>query len=170
MFLVVPTHQDFSAMMHTSMQCSDTARNKSMETGRCTIRGLLQHFLLLAVGRLCHVQVAQPGNPSSESALLRCLSQLNNDVLEAYLLPRLVEQGSSAAVALSCSQLRRLCQLSTQHLHLSKQLQDADNPCHDAKLARQLMAAFPSCTSLDFSWASSSLANVSRSITPLLAG
>jgi hypothetical protein len=116
------------------------------------------------------VLVAQPGNPAGESALMRCLSQLNDDVLTSYLLPKLVEQGSAGAVALSCSQLRRLCQLSTQHLDLSKQLQDGDNPCQDVKLARQLVAAFPNCTLLDFAWASSSVVRVSRSITPLLAG
>jgi hypothetical protein len=118
------------------------------------------------------VQVAQPGNPAGESALLRCLSQLNDDVLTAYLLPKVVEQESAGAVALTCSQLRRLCELSTHHLKLSraKQLQDADNPCHSAKLARQLVAAFPNCTSLHFSWASNSLVNVYRSISQLLAG
>ena len=116
------------------------------------------------------LQVAAPGNPAGESALLRCLYQLNDDVLTAFLVPKLVEQGSAGAVALSCSQLRRLCHLSTQHLDLSKQLQDGDNPCHDPNLARQLVAAFPTCTSLEFAWASDSLVNVYHSITPLLAG
>jgi hypothetical protein len=66
------------------------------------------------------VQVAQPGNPAGESALLRCLSQLNDDVLEAYLLPKLIEQESVGAAALTCSQLRRLCQHSIQHLNMFK--------------------------------------------------
>ena len=124
----------------------------------------------LLPGLICaSMQAAQQSNPAGESALLCCLSQLNDDVLTAYLLPMLVEQGSAGAVALTCSQLRRLCQLSTQHLDLSKQLQDADNPCHDAKLARQLVAAFPNCTSLAFAWATDSLLNVYRSVTPLLA-
>jgi hypothetical protein len=105
-----------------------------------------------------------------QSHLLRCLSQLNDDVLAAYLLPKLVQQRSARAVALSCSHMRRLCQHNTQHLDLTKQLQDACNPCHSPELARQLVAAFPNCTSLDFAWASSSMADVYRSISQLLAG
>jgi hypothetical protein len=98
---------------------------------------------------------------------VRCLSQLNDDVLTAYLLPKLVEQGCKCAVALTCSQLRRLCQLSTQHLDLSKQLQD--NPCHDPEIAQQLVARFPHCTSLDFAWANSSTADAYSGLSPLLA-
>jgi hypothetical protein len=105
-----------------------------------------------------------------QSPLLRCLSQLNDDVLTAHLLPKLVEQGSAGAVFCSCSQFRRLIQACIQHLDLTKQLKDADNPCHSPELARQLVAAFPNCTSLDFAWSSSSMANVYRSISPLLAG
>jgi hypothetical protein len=105
-----------------------------------------------------------------QSPLLCCLSQLNDDVLSAHLLPKLVEQGSAGAVVLACSQLRRLLQPSIQHLDLTKQLRDADNPCHSPELARQLLAAFPHCTSLDFAWTGSSMVDVYRSISPLLAG
>jgi hypothetical protein len=105
-----------------------------------------------------------------QSHLLRCLSQLNNDVLASYLLPKLVQQGSARAVALSSSHMRRLCQHNTQHLDLSKQLQGGYSPCHNPELARQLVAAFPNCTSLDFAWASSSMADVYRNIGQLLAG
>jgi hypothetical protein len=88
------------------------------------------------------------GSASYEiSLLLRCISKLNDEVLSTYLLPKLVEQGSAAAVALTCSQLRKLCQVSTQHLDLSQQLQQ-DDPCHNPKLAKQLVTAFPNCTSL----------------------
>jgi hypothetical protein len=110
------------------------------------------------------------GDGGQQSPLLRCLSQLNDDVLTAHLLPKLVEQGSAGAVVLTCSQLRRLLQLGVQHLDLTKQLQDADNPCHSPELARQFIAAFPNCTSLGFAWASSSMVNVYRSISPLLSG
>ena len=105
---------------------------------------------------------------SQQSPLLRCLAQLNDDVLTAHLLPKLVEQGSAGAVVLACSQLRRLLQPSIQHLDLTKQLQE--DPCHSPVLARQLLAAFPNCTSLNFAWASSSMPNIYRSISPLLAG
>jgi hypothetical protein len=50
------------------------------------------------------------GSPGTQSsALLDCLSQLNSDVWAQVLLPKLVEQGSAAAVSLTCSQLRDLC-------------------------------------------------------------
>jgi hypothetical protein len=91
-------------------------------------------------------------------------------VLTAHLLPKLVEQGSAGAVVLTCSQLRKLLQRGVQHLDLSKQPPDAGTPCHSPEIARQLVAAFPNCTSLNFAWASSSMVNVYRSISPLLAG
>ena len=116
---------------------------------------------------------AVDAEPAAESALLRCLSQLNfqlNDVFAVHLLPKLVEQGSAGAVRLTCSQLRALLQPSIQHLNLTKQLEDEDNPLHSLKVARQLTAAFPNCTHLKFAWSSSSLVNVYRNISPLLAG
>jgi hypothetical protein len=121
------------------------------------------------------LSVLQAGPAAAEPAgqqspLLRCLSQLNDDVLTAHLLPQLVEQGSAGAVFCTCSQLRRLIQPCIQHVDLTKQLQDADNPCHSQGLARQLVAAFPNCTSLDFAWASKNMAKVQRSISTLLEG
>lgn len=95
---------------------------------------------------------------------------LNDDVLAACLLPKLVEQGIAGSVALTCSQLRKLCQHGTRHLNLTKQLQDCDNAFRSAKLARQLVAAFPNCTSLAFAWDISSLVNVHHSIGLLLDG
>lgn len=129
--------------------------------------------LLVCSCCICSLQAvpeaaAEPA--SQQSPLLRCLSQLNDDVLTAHLLPKLSELGSAGAVVLTCSQLRRLLQPGIQHLDLARQLQDADNPCHSPVLARQLLAAFPNCTSLNFAWASSSMPNVYRSISPLLAG
>jgi hypothetical protein len=102
-------------------------------------------------------------------SLLQCISNLNVEVLTTYLLPKLVQQGSAAAVALTCTQLRSLCQFSIQHLDLSQQLQQ-DNPCHDPKLARQLVAAFPNCTSLYLTWGRSSVVGAYSGIHPLLAG
>jgi hypothetical protein len=104
-----------------------------------------------------------------QSPLLRCLPQLNDDVFASYLLPKLIEQGSVGAMALTCSQLRRLCQSSTQHLDLSAQpLQDS--PCDNPALAQQLIAAFPHCTSLKVAWDSSSLDGVQCHISMLLEG
>jgi hypothetical protein len=100
---------------------------------------------------------------------LQCITLLNDDVLTAYLLPKLVEQGTAGAVAATCSQLRKLCQRSAHHLNLAKQLQDVDNPCHSPQLANQLVEAFPNCTSLECAWDSNSLVDVYRSIR-LLAG
>ncbi len=91
-------------------------------------------------------------------------------MLTAYLLPKLVEQGSAGAVALTCSTLCELCQLGTLHLDLSKQLPAAENPCLSAKMVRQLVAAFPNCTSLAFAWDANKLVNVPGSIRLLLAG
>jgi hypothetical protein len=104
------------------------------------------------------------------SPFLRCVTLLNDDVLTSYLLPKLVEQGSAGAVTLTCSQLRKLCQRSVQHLNLTKQLQGADNPCRTPVLADRLGSTFPNCSSLECAWDSSSLADVYRSIRMMLAG
>lgn len=110
------------------------------------------------------------GSASYEvSLLLRCISMLNDEVLSTYLLPKLVEQGSAAAVPLSCTHLRKLCQNSTHHLELPRKLQQ-DNPLHEAPLARQLVTAFPNCTSLYFAWGNSSMVGAYSEIHPLLAG
>jgi hypothetical protein len=90
--------------------------------------------------------------------------------LTAHLLPKLIEQGSAGAVRLTCSQLHSLLQPSIQHLNLTKGQQDADHPFHSLKVAKQIAAAFPNCTNLEFAWSSSSMVNVYRSISQLLAG
>jgi hypothetical protein len=115
-------------------------------------------------------QAAAAEPMGQQSPLLRCLSQLNDDVLTAHLLPKILEQGSASAVFCTCSHLRKLLQPSIQHLDLTKQLQDADNPCHSPGLAMQLGLAFPNSTSLDFAWASKNMAKVQRNIGLLLAG
>lgn len=72
-------------------------------------------------------------------------------------------------MALSCTHLRKLCQNSTHHLELPRKLQQ-DNPLHEAPLARQLVTAFPNCTSLYFAWGNSSMVGTYSGIHPLLAG
>jgi hypothetical protein len=110
-----------------------------------------------------------PPAATEVSPLLCCLSQLNDDVFTSYLLPKLIEQGSAGAVALTCRHLCELCQDSVQHLDLTKQLPHG-NPCLDPELARQLVAAFSSCTSLEVTWQSHSCYDVFVNISTLLAG
>lgn len=76
-------------------------------------------LLVLAVS-VQAATAAAPAKAREGSPLLSCLSQLNDDVFTSYLLPKLIEQGSAGAVALTCSQARRLCQDSIQHLDLTK--------------------------------------------------
>jgi hypothetical protein len=54
---------------------------------------------------LCFVQAApaDAADAAGESSFLRCVTLLNDDVLTAYLLPKLVEQGSAGAVAATCA-------------------------------------------------------------------
>lgn len=106
---------------------------------------------------------------AGESPFLRCITLLNDDVLTSYLLPKLAEQGSAGAVALTCSQLRKLCQRSVHHLNLAKQW-GGDNPCRNPALAERLGTTFPNCNSLECAWDSSSLADVYLSIRMMLAG
>jgi hypothetical protein len=114
--------------------------------------------------------ISAEAGAGQQSHLLRCLSELNDDVLTAHLLPKLTEQGSAGIVFCTCSQLRRLIQPSVQHLKFTKHLQDADNPCFSLKLARHLVATFPNCTSLELAWVGSHMLHVYRNIHLLLAG
>lgn len=127
---------------------------------------------LLTRNSLLHAQ-AVPAAVCRQYPLLSCLSQLNDGVFSSYLLPKLKEQGSAGAVALTCSQLRRLCQSSTHHLDLSAQtlaVAPQDSPCNNPALAQQLIAAFPQCTSLKVTWDSSGVDAVHKHISTLLKG
>jgi hypothetical protein len=114
--------------------------------------------------------ISAAAEASQQSHLLRCLSQLNDGVLTTHLLPKLTEQGSAGAVSCTCSRLRRLIQTSIEHLDLTKHFQDADNPCCSPKLAGQLVAAFPNCTSLELAWVGRHMLHVYRNTSLLLAG
>lgn len=125
---------------------------------------------LVAAQEAAQESTAAAEPAGEESSLLSCLSQLNDEVLTAHLLPRLLEHGSAGAVFSTCSQLRRLFQPSIKHLHLTLQLSNADNPCLNPELVMQLVAVFPNCTSLDCEWAGEQMEDVHHNISPLLAG
>jgi hypothetical protein len=122
------------------------------------------------VQEAAHESTAAAEPAGEQSSLLDCLSQLNDEVLTAHLLPKLLEQGSAGAVFSTCSQLRRLFQPDIKHLHFTSQLPDADNPCLHQELVMQLVTVFPNCTSLDFEWAGRQMEDVHQNISPLLAG
>jgi hypothetical protein len=92
------------------------------------------------------LQATSPSGSSGKqpSALLHCLSQLNSDVWEQVVLPKLIEHGSAAAVALSCSQLRDLCYSSRQSLNLGRLLDRTDPWCLRS-LVQILSLHFPNC-------------------------
>jgi hypothetical protein len=82
----------------------------------------------------------------SDNPLLRCLAQLNDDVWEQILLPKLLADGSGPAAALTCGRLRQLCQRSRQQLKLVS-LDSADT----ASVRRwtvHLSQRFPACSSV----------------------
>jgi hypothetical protein len=70
-----------------------------------------------------------------KSALLRCLSQLNDDAWAQVLLPKLIAQGSAQAVAGTCSQLRDLCFGGVRSLDLSSLQDSSDTSNLEAWLA-----------------------------------
>jgi hypothetical protein len=92
----------------------------------------------------------QSGSTSTQaSALLHCLSQLNSDVWAQVLLPKLVEQGSAAAVALTCSQLRDLCYNSRQEIKVRLSHMVASvGLSHLESCMQGVPAHFPNCTSV----------------------
>jgi hypothetical protein len=83
---------------------------------------------------------------TSDSPLLRCLAQLNDDVWEDILLPKLLADGSAPAAALTCSRLRQLCQRSRQQLKLTS-LDSADTATV-RRWTEQLPQRFPACSSV----------------------
>jgi hypothetical protein len=82
----------------------------------------------------------------SDSALLTCLEQLNDDVWTELLLPKLLADGSAPAAALTCSRLRQLCQRSRQQLKLT--LLDNTDTATVRRWTEQLPQGFPACTSV----------------------
>lgn len=85
--------------------------------------------------------------PDSRSPLLHCLEQVNDDVWEV-LLPKLVAQGSAAAVAQTCSQLRRLCQHSVRSLNMTTFPASSINTDVLMKHAAAVAEHFPNCSQL----------------------
>jgi hypothetical protein len=85
----------------------------------------------------CIQDMSQPGSLGPQpSALLDCLSQLNEDVWAQVLLPKLREQGSAVAVALTCSRLRDLCYASHTCIELGELLDTMEPNEVQARLHR----------------------------------
>jgi hypothetical protein len=124
--------------MHLHSDCSSTQHSPQ--------KWPLKHVPCL----LCLMQAAPrpliPA-PQQHSALLDCLSQLNSDAWAQVLLPKLVEQGSGSAAALTCRQLRDLCFSSRQSITLQGVLESA--PPSDLELWMQTLPThFPNCTTV----------------------
>jgi hypothetical protein len=92
-----------------------------------------------------HQRISAP----QPSALLQCLSQLNADTWAQVLLLKLVEQGSAADVALTCSQLRDLCYSSRQSINLGALL-DSSEPSKLKSVISGLPLHFPNCSAVSF--------------------
>lgn len=82
------------------------------------------------------------------SALLRCLAQLDVDTWASVLLPKLVDDGSAADFALTCTQLRELCHSSVKQLDLQT-LTSPDNPYLIELWTQDLGQRFPACSKVD---------------------
>jgi len=81
---------------------------------------------------------------SEQSPFLHCLQQLNDDTWAQVLLPKLIEQGSVADVAQTCSQLRDLCNQYVEVIDLSSLAANADLGALE-KWMQPLPARFPNC-------------------------
>lgn len=112
----------------------------------------------------------QPGSPAPQqhSALLHCLSQLNSDAWVQVLLPTLVEQGSAAEVALTCSQLRDLCFSSRQSIDLGD-LYDSPSFGELGSWMQGLPLHFPNCTTVSFKLGSEGSYHTIPYLLPALA-
>jgi hypothetical protein len=84
----------------------------------------------------------------SQSAFLRCLSQLDGAAWAQVLLPLLHKQGSAAAVALTCRTLRTLCHSNVQNLDLSSLHDSSDTDELEDTLRSLPSGCFSSCRSV----------------------
>jgi len=87
---------------------------------------------------------------SGQSPFLHCLQQLNDDAWTQVLLPKLIEQGSAADVALTCSQLRDLCNHNVETIDLKALAEEEDVRDFDRWL-QPLPAHYPNCKSAELS-------------------
>jgi hypothetical protein len=114
------------------------------------------------------VQGTQSRQGNQPSALLHCLSRLNSDVWVQVLLPKLVEQRSAEAVALTCSQLRDLCYSSIQSIDLRRLFQGVDHR-HIESWMQGLPLHFPNCTAVSLELRSEASYHTVLFILPALA-
>jgi hypothetical protein len=77
--------------------------------------------------------------------------QLSDGPWAQLLLPKLIRQGSAAAVALTCSQMRDLCYSSRQSVNLGRLLErTAYEPSNLMSWVQSLPAHFPNCSTVSF--------------------
>jgi hypothetical protein len=101
------------------------------------------------------------------SALLHCLSQLNSDAWAQVLLPKLVEQGSAADAALTCSQLRDLCFDIRLKLDFGDLLAEK-TPYYLTSCMHRVPAHLPNCTSVSLKISKDSSCHVLNYLMPTL--
>lgn len=102
-------------------------------------------FAMIAYGSLLHVTLQVPSiMHASTPPFLRFLSHLDGPTWAYVLLSKLIDQGSAGAVALTCSQLRKLCQEEIQHVDLVSICGSRETASSVVKLPER----FPNVTSL----------------------
>jgi hypothetical protein len=122
------------------------------------------HCLLSCLQDPSHQRTSAP----QPSALLHCLSQLNTDAWAQVLLPKLIEQGSAANVALTCSQLRELCYSSRQCINLGAFL-DSSEPSSLKSVVSGLPMHFPYCSAVSLRLGSDKSYHTMPYLLPALA-
>lgn len=90
------------------------------------------------------------------------------DTWAQVLLPKLIEQGSAADLALTCSQLRDLCYSSSQSIDLGP-LPDSTGPSNLKLWVRDLPVHFPNCSTVLVGLRSDSSYHCMPYILPALA-
>jgi hypothetical protein len=96
------------------------------------------------------LMLSSPGHITTRQhrpAAISTAALLNTDTWAQVLLPKLVEQGSAAAVALTCSQMRDLCYSSRQSINLGALL-DSSEPWNLRSLVQRLPLHFPNCSTV----------------------
>jgi hypothetical protein len=131
-------------------------------------RELQAHNCALYFHLVCRIPVHQRSPAPQPSALLQCLSQLNADTWAQVLLPKLVEQGSAADVALTCSQLRDLCYSIRRSINLGALL-DSSEPSRLKSVVSGLPVRYPDCSAVSLQLKSVKSYHMTPYVLPALA-